>query len=293
MKNFGKSIIAVCICSIISLALFSCSDTNSLSPEFEAPRELPEDLQTGTPLGDARMSLYEDLGVVTYVNPESDRFIQDLVSDQGALNTEDFIAADTSAAIFAIQMARNFYEELPGDKKNLMPRNLYFIKKGTKSGSGFSEYEYDAYLWQNSSSDVTIGNLNAATLDTTRLKSSFYYALSSILRSFKRNSTLFTNYQVASEEEGFYYLVTDLQTAYENGFITSNQSKIRGEDLAFDTFVAWAVTTPPEEREAILDQYSSVSRKYQIVRSMFMQEGIDLEAISEKWQESPLNPANN
>lgn len=293
MKNFGKSILAVCICSIISLALFSCSDSNSLSPEFEAPRELPEGLQTGTPLGDAQMSLYEDLGVITYINPETTRFIQDLVSDQTVLNLSDATPPDSSAAMLAIEMARIFYEELPQDKKNLMPRNLYFIKQPTFSGSGYSEYIYEAYLWYNSSSDVTIGNLNSAELDTTQLKGAFYYGLSSILRSFSRNATLYTNFQEAADEAGYYFYVYDEQTAYENGFVTSNQSKIRGQSLDFDTYASWAVTTPPEERQAILDQYGFVSQKYQIVRSMFMQEGIDLEAISEKWQDSPLNPANN
>ena len=280
MKKLTKLFTAACMCSMLSLVLLSCSDDSSLSPEFEAPRELPEELQTGTPLGDAQMSLYEDLGVITYIDPQSRRFRQDLVSDQTALNLANVTPPDSSAAMLAIEMARIFYQELPEDQKNLMPRNLYLMEQPTSSGVGFRSYLYEAYLWYNSSSDVTIGSLNSAELDTTQLKGAFYYALSSILRSFSRNKTVYTKFQEVADEAGFYFYVVDEQSAYENGFITANQSKIRGQSLDFDTYASWAVTTPPDEREAILDQYGFVSQKYQIVRSMFLQEGIDLEDTS-------------
>lgn len=285
------------VSSFVLLSLLSCDDSSSLTASYEAPDRLPESLQTGTPLGDAQMSLFDDLGVATYINPENDRFRQDIVSDQGTINLENVSPPDSSAAMFAIEMARIFYEELPDDKKDLMPRNFYFMKEPLQSGSGFSAVSYEAYLWYNSTGDVTLGSLNAASLDTTQLKGSFYYALSSILRNMSRNQGFYSDFQSvvesANEAGKYYFYVQDQQTAYENGFVSADQSKISGDRLDFDMYAFWAITVEPQTREQVLDQYNYVNQKYQVVRSMFQQEGINLEELNEKWQSSPLNPDNN
>lgn len=295
--KWTKFTISILIATALFLGLLSCSDNPTLTPSFDAAQELPEGIKSGTPLGDARKDLFDDLGVVTYVNPQTTRFRKDLVSDQETINLGDASPPDSSAAILAIEMARGLYEDLPEDKKNLMPRNLYFMKDPTQSGSGFFSVVYESYLWTNSTNDVTIGSLNAAKLDTTQLKASYYYGLASILRNISRNPTFFTQFQnavdEANEEGKYYFYVRDQASAYENGFVSSNQSKIRGDRLDFDTYASWAVMVEPEVREEVLNQYSIVNQKYQIVRSMFQQEGISLEEINQEWQESPLNPDNN
>ena len=81
-----------------------------------------------------------------------------------------------------------------------------------------------------------------------------------------------------------------LDDAYEYGFLSDDQTKISTDQMDFDLFASWIVTTPSAEREALLDNYSLLREKYQIVSNMFRKEGVILEDISEKWMNSPLHP---
>lgn len=278
---------------IIPFGILSCEKEEILEADYEAPSNLPEDLITGTPLGDRIMELYNDHGIVVYTDPENDRFHSDLISSE-SLSLGEWIPADTAAALVYIDMIEDeFIASLPEDKKYLVPRNYYFLKNKLSSGtSSWNKYDYIAYLWYNSNSDVTVGSLDASALDSTFLKKTFYYALSTVLRSKSSNASFYN--QFIDLKEGIYYWqVTSLPVAYEKGFLSANQNEIKSDGQDFDLFAAWGATVDPAEKESLLSTYPLLASKYALVSAMFRQEGIPLEDINTLWQESPYNPSNH
>lgn len=281
----------LCGC-LLTFGLLSCSDDNSLSADYEAPKLLPDNIKQGTPLGDARLALYNDYGIIVYTDPSNPRFTSDLVSE-GFTRLDNPMPADTEAALLYIKMIRNYADKFLDEKPKLVPRNYYFLKNKLKVGNFYAKYYWYAYLWYNSKSDITVGRLNNADLDTTFLKASFYYGLSSILRSYPRNSGFMVDFKTAKESGGFYWQINSQEEAYKNGYLSANQSKIIADALDFDLFAAWAATAEPAVRDSLLNKYSLLKEKYLIVTSMFRQEGLKLEEINADWQASPLNPDNS
>lgn len=277
---------------LAAITLFiSCKKEGALQPDYTAPSELPDYLVPGTALNDSILQLYKDLGIVIYTNPADPRFVSDLVSNE-SLKINNRQPADTTPALLFIRMIREeLYDQLPESKKYLTPRNFYFLKNLLITGTGYSQYYYLSYLWYNSGSDVTIGGLNASNIDTTFFKEALYYALSGILRAQPENKTFYTKFLQTKTDAGFYYWqVNSLTSAYEHGFLSDNQSKIRADQLDFDLFAAWGATVKPNTRDSLMQIYPTLSAKYQIVASMFRSSGIPLEQINADWQESELNP---
>lgn len=270
--------------------LYSCSKEKIQIDPYQAPELLPDNLVPGDQMNDAILTLYDDLGIVVYTDTEDPRFRKDLVSDE-TLQLPERLPADTSAVLFYIKMIRDeLYSVLPDDKKYLAPRNFYVLKSPLVSGTGYYKYKYKSYLWSNSFADVTVGSLDETQLDTTLLKESLIYALSSVLRGQKYNSGIFGQFQTAADDAGYYWSVTSDEAAYSNGFITSDQGAILSDQQDFDSYAAWAATVNPNTRDSILTLYPGIATKYSLVSAVFRSEGIPLEQINEKWQDSPLNP---
>ena len=93
-------------------------------------------------------------------------------------------------------------------------------------------------------------------------------------------------------EAVYYWQVTSLETAYETGFVSEDQNFIKSDPQDFDLIAAWAATVKPTYRDSILNKYSFLREKYDLVTGMFRKEGIPLEAINEEWQNSAYNPEN-
>ena len=280
------------------MAIVSCStDEEDLTGEFTAPRELPPNLIAGTPLTDRALELFADYGIVIYSDPEAvgDRMYKDLVSEDG-LRMER-IPADSAAAILYMDMIEaEFIDVLPEGKLNLVPRNFYLYKNDLISGtSAWNSVEYISYMWSNSSADLTVGGLDADDMDSLYYKKTFFYGLSSALRLEPANAqNFFAPFQILKNDARVYYWqVNSLEGAYERGFITDNQNMIKDDRLDFDLLAAWGATVAPEERDALLGQYPLLRQKYGLVAEMFRQEGIPLEEVNRKWQNSPYNPDNN
>ncbi len=281
---------------VLLLFLLACSEEDKLVPDYNAPQELPSNLVAGTPLSDRILKLYDDYGIIVYTDTIGNRNYNDLVSEDG-LQLGDRIPADTAAALVYIDMIEDeFVKLIPEDKKKYIFRNFYLYQNELSSGTSPSaKYDYLSYLWYNSNSDLTVGGIVDDSLDSLLLKQSFYYGLSSVLRSIPiYTDAFYYKFTEAVEDAGAYYWqVTDLETAYSLGFLTDNQDLIKSNQQDFDLFAAWASTVPPLERDELLNTHWLLKEKYDLVVSMFRQEGIPLEAINEAWQESEYNPLNN
>jgi hypothetical protein len=289
-KEYFKILILLLIAST---GLISCEKEEELTADYVAPSILPEGLTPGTPLADRILQLYDDYGVVVFTDPDDTRFQVDLISSE-SLQLGERIPADTAAALTYIDMIEDeFITNMPEDLQYLVPRNYYLLKNKLSSGtSAYNTYDYISYIWYNSNSDLTVGSLDNNSLDSVLMKQTFYYGLSTVLRSKPANSQLFQ--QFVDLKEGIYYWqVTSLTSAYENGFISGVQNEIKSDGQDFDLFAAWGATVDPVEKENLLSTYPLLAAKYALVSSLFRQEGLPLEEINELWQESEYNPANN
>lgn len=294
MKN--KNILFTML-GIVILFSYSCTrEDEEIVADYNAPRELPTNLVTGTPLSDRILELYENYGIIVYTDTTiGDRMYQDLVSEEGL--QMEHIPADTAAAIFYINMIEDeFIKKLPEDKFGLIFRNFYLYKNELSTGSGpYNQYDYISHVWYNSNSDLTVGGIDNITLDTVMLKQTFYYGLSTVLREIPVNTENFYRpfVDLMNEAAVYYWQVNSLEDAYEKGFLSANQNLIKSDQQDFDLFAAWAATVDPVKRDSLLNEYSLLRSKYQIVTEMFRQEGIPLEEVNEEWQLSPYNPDNN
>jgi|GEM_PF-5270820 len=282
--------------SLLGLSLAACSNSELLQADYTAPNELPANLVPGSPLNNRILELYDAHGIVVYTDVNNPRMYEDLVSEEG-LTIANRMAADTASALIYIDMIEDeFLNALPEELSNTVPRNFYLFKNDLITGtSAWSKYEYLSKLWYNSNGDLTVGSLNDATLDSLKMKQTFYYGLSNIFRNDAINANSF--YQpfvdIKTDAAVYYWQVYDLDGAYERGYLTDNQNLIKSHQQDFDFFAAWAATTPAAERENLLNQYPLIRQKYELVTAMFRKEGINLETISEAWAESEYNPLNN
>lgn len=278
--------------TLITLLSFISCEKEELTADYVAPSNLPEGLTGGNPLADRILKLYEDFGIVVFTDPEKTRFQVDLISSE-SLQLGDRLPADTSAAITYIDMIEDeFIANLPEDLIYLVPRNYYLLKNKLSSGtSAWNTYDYISYIWYNSNSDLTVGSLDANSLDTILMKQTFYYGLSTVLRSKSSNSQIYQKF-IDLKEGVYYWQVNSLTQAYELGFISAVQNEIKSDGQDFDLFAAWGATVDPAEKESLLSTYPLLAAKYALVSSMFRQEGIPLEEINERWQGSQYNPAN-
>ncbi|MCK0132144.1 hypothetical protein MWU59_11600 [Flavobacteriaceae bacterium F08102] len=279
---------------LVSLA--ACSNETILQADYEAPNELPLNLVPGSPLNDRILELYDNFGIVVYTDVNNPRMYKDLVSEEGLI-IGDRMAADTAAALVYIDMIeKEFVNTLPESMEDLIPRNFYLFKNELITGtSAYNKYEYLSKLWYNSNGDLTVGGLNNASLDSVKLKQTFYYGLSNILRNDPINmSAYYQPFVDLKTDAGVYYWqVYTLEGAYERGYLSDNQNLIKSHQQDFDLFAAWAATTPSDIREDLLSQYPLMRQKYNLVTAMFRQAGINLETVSEQWAESDFNPINN
>ncbi|WP_157491961.1 hypothetical protein [Gelidibacter mesophilus] len=287
-----KNTIRLALLIGITLHMLSCSSEASLEADYVAPNELPENIVAGTPLNDRIIQLYKDYGIVVYTDVTNPRMYKDLVSEEGLTIAADRIPADTTAALIYIHMIeKEFINSLANNKLHIVPRNFYLFKNDLIAGT----YEYISKTWYNSNGDLTVGSLKNVGLDSVKLKQTFYYGLSSILRNDAVNSNSFYSpfVDINTDAGVYYWQVTSLDQAYEKGFLSSNQNLIKSNQQDFDLYAAWASTTPPNTRDSILNLYPQIKRKYDLVTSMFKQEGIDLTVVNRNWQESSFNPKNN
>lgn len=283
------------ISTVFLFLTISCSeDAENLVADYKAPQELPPNLVAGTPLSDKLLQLYEDYGIIVYTDTIGERNYHDVLSED-ALQLGTRIPADTAAAILYANMIEDeFIKELPDDKKNLIFRNFYLYKNELSSGSGYSKYDYFSYLWYNSNADLTVGGLDSNNLDTLKLKQSFIYGLSGVLRAdpVNKDNYYFPFTQLKTDAGVYYWQVTSQEIAYEKGFLSDNQNLIKSDQQDFDLYAAWSATVKPSTKDSILDIYPLVRQKYNLVNAMFRQEGIPLEQINQHWQESKYNPKN-
>lgn len=288
-----KTSIYVFVSSLFLLGT-SCEKEKNLQGDFVAPPNMPAELVTGTPLGDAIQQMFDDYGVIIYTDPTLRRFSADLVSNE-SLRITDRQPADTAAALFAIKMLRNeFYDVLPPDKKSFMPRNFYFLKNRLLDGTGASQNHYHSYLWSNSVSDLTIGGLDNTALDTVYLKGSLFYGLSGILRKAPQWASYYNNFMSIQTNAGTYYWqVNSLATGHEAGFVTGSQSEIMSNALDFDLYASWGATVDPHYRDSLFAARPLIANKYAQVSGVFRAAGIPLEEVNNSWQASALNPKNN
>lgn len=284
------------IFTLLTLLIVSCTSSDEdLTGDYIAPKELPANLVPGSPLNDRILALYADYGVIVYTDVENERMYRDLVSEE-ALRIANRMPADTAAAILYIDMIEDeFINKLPSNKLFLVPRNFYLFKNELISGTNpFFSNEYISKIWYNSNSDLTVGGLDNNSLDTIKLKQTFYYGLSDVLRSKPSNTSAF--YQpfvdIKTDEATYYWQVGDLESAYEKGFLSNERNLIKSDQQDFDLYAAWIATTPAEKRDSILNVHPIIKRKYNLVSSMFRQEQIPLEEVAQEWQNSPYNPNN-
>jgi len=215
---------------------------------------------------------------------------RDLVSEE-SLQIGNRLSADSTAAILYVDMIEDeFIKVLPEGREDLIFRNFYLYKNDLSSGS----YEYISYVWYNSNADLTVGGIDKENMDSLHFKQTFFYGLSSVLRS---DPVLMANFyrpfvDYKTDAGVYYWQVNSPEDGYERGFLTGSQSLIMTDQQDFDLYAAWGATTEPVEMEALMSQYPMIRDKYEFVSDMFRQEGIPLEEINEKWQESPYNPKN-
>ncbi|MGV8946730.1 MAG: hypothetical protein ACOH1N_09900 [Lutibacter sp.] len=296
MKNI-INITRFTILVVFIICTASCSSEGSLEADYMAPNELPSNLVPGTPLNDRILSLYNDFGIVIYTDITNPRMYEDLVSNDGFNNLGKRITADSNAAIVYIDMIEDeFINELPLNKRKLVPRNFYLLKNDLIDGTSASNsYEYISKLWYNSNGDLTVGSLKNDGLDSLKLKQTFYYGLSNVLRNDATNNNSFYRpfVDIKTKALVYYWQVNSLKVAYEKGFLTNNQNLIKSDQQDFDLFAAWAATTQPNTKDSIFKLYPLVKQKYELVTAMFRQEGIDLDVVNKNWQKSTYNPKNN
>lgn len=296
MKNIIKTS-RLAILLVLPICLASCSSETSLEADYIAPNELPDNIVAGTPLSDRVLELYHDFGIVVYTDTTDPRMYKDLVSEEALNISSDRMPADTTAALIYMDMIeKEFISSLPPDMINTIPRNFYLFKNDLIAGtSAFNRYEYISKLWYNSNGDLTVGSLKNVGLDSTKMKQTFYYGLSNILRNDAVNVSSFYNpfVDIKTDAAVYYWQVNSLEQAYEKGFLSSNQNLIKTNQQDFDLYAAWAATTPSHTKDSIFNLYPMVKSKYNLVDGMFRKEGVDLEIVNQNWQESPFNPDNN
>ena len=288
MRNTIKQIV---FGGMMLMLFAACKKDDNLVGDYQVPEELPAELVTGTPLGDSILALYNDLGVIVYTDVDAKRFTKDLVSEFNLTLRSAKVAADTAAIMLMIKMIREeLYPDMPENNKNLLPRNFYPLKTPLITGSVSVQYYYNSYLWANSMSDITIGEMNAQTITPLFIKKAFYYAMTSSLRSIPTLSNYYSSFiQAKTDAAVYYWQVTSLTGAYERGYVTSDQRAISGNDTDFATFGAWAATVNPAERDQLLATYPLLARKYAFISSMYRDAGMPIEDINAAWQTSPNN----
>lgn len=296
MKNIIK-ITRLAILFVFTIYLVSCESEALLEADYKAPNELPSNIVPGTPLNDRILKLYNDFGIVVYTDVTDIRMYRDLVSEEALNISSERMPADTLAALTYMDMIESeFINDLPLDKKNVVPRNFYLFKNDLIAGTTVANsYEYISKLWYNSNGDLTVGSLKNVGLDSVKLKQTFYYGLSNILRNDAINSSSFYSpfVDIKTDAGVYYWQVNSLSQAYEIGFLSANQNLIKSDQQDFDLYAAWAVTTPPHIKDSIFNISPLVKQKYDLVNAMFKQEGIDLDIVNHNWQESRFNPKNN
>lgn len=292
MKSLIPLLKRFLILPVVLIGLVSCSsEEEDLTGDYSAPQELPVNLTPGTPLTDRILELYDDYGIIVYSDTiVGDRMFRDLVSEE-SLQIGNRLSADSTAAILYVDMIEDeFIKVLPEGREDLIFRNFYLYKNDLSSGS----YEYISYVWYNSNADLTVGGIDKENMDSLHFKQTFFYGLSSVLRS---DPVLMANFyrpfvDYKTDAGVYYWQVNSPEDGYERGFLTGSQSLIMTDQQDFDLYAAWGATTEPVEMEALMSQYPMIRDKYEFVSDMFRQEGIPLEEINEKWQESPYNPKN-
>ncbi|WP_163518202.1 hypothetical protein [Gelidibacter japonicus] len=296
MKNTIK-ITRLAILVVFTIYLASCSSESTLEADYVAPNELPDNIVAGTPLTDRILQLYNDFGIVVYTDVTDPRMYKDLVSEEALNIASERMPADTVAALIYMDMIeKEFISSLPSDKAHVIPRNFYLFKNDLVAGTSASNsYEYISKLWYNSNGDLTVGSLKNVGLDSVKMKQTFYYGLSNILRNDPVNNSSFYSpfVDIKTDAAVYYWQVNSLEQAYEKGFLSANQNLIKSDQQDFDLFAAWAATTPPHIKDSVFNVSSLVKRKYDLVKSMFKQEGIDLDVVNQNWQESMFNPKNH
>lgn len=279
------------VISVISIS--SCEEEEELTADYQAPDNLPANLQPGSEMNDAILELYDELGIVVYTDTSSARFYDDLVS-HGPTQLNSIVPADTAAVLFYISLIKDeLYNLLPEDSKYLTPRNFYLLKSEILTGTGYYKYGYKAFLWENSHADLTVGNIDASDLDSTYLKESLIYGLSAILRGQSTSISYYNNFQTAADDAGYYWSVFDQQSAYSNGFVSGNQNEIMSDAMDFDIYAAWGVTTPPNVKDSLFSVYPNIEIKYNLVAGAFRTAGIPIDELNAAWQNSGYNPDNN
>lgn len=296
MKNILK-VTRFAILLVLTIYLASCSSEANLEADYVAPNELPENLIAGTPLSDRILKLYNDFGIVVYTDVKDPRMYKDLVSEEALTIAAERMPADSTAAMIYIDMIdKEFISSLPQDKVNIIPRNFYLFKNDLVAGTSVPlSYEYIAKLWYNSNGDLTVGSLKNVGLDSVKMKQTFYYGLANIFRNDPVNESSFYSpfVKIQTDAAVYYWQVTTLEQAYANGFLSSNQNLIKSNQQDFDLYAAWAATTPVQTKDSVFSVSPLVKRKYDLVKAMFKQEGIDLDKVNQNWQESTFNPKNN
>lgn len=296
MKNILK-VSRFAILLVLTIYLASCSSEANIEADYVAPNELPENLIAGTPLSDRILKLYNDFGIVVYTDVTDPRMYKDLVSEEALTIASDRMPADSTAAMIYIDMIeKEFISSLPQNKINIIPRNFYLFKNDLVAGTSVPlSYEYISKLWYNSNGDLTVGSLKNVGLDSVKMKQTFYYGLANIFRNDPVNESSFYSpfVKIQTDAAVYYWQVTTLEQAYANGFLSSNQNLIKSNQQDFDLYAAWAATTPVQTKDSVFSVSPLVKRKYDLVKAMFKQEGIDLDKVNQNWQESTFNPKNN
>lgn len=296
MKNIIK-ITRLAILVVFTIYLASCSSESNLEADYVAPNELPDNIVAGSPLTDRILKLYNDFGIVVYTDVTDPRMYKDLVSEEALNIASERMPADTLAALIYMDMIeKEFISSLPSDKIHVIPRNFYLFKNDLVAGASVPlSYEYISKLWYNSNGDLTVGSLKNVGLDSVKMKQTFYYGLSNILRNDPVNESSFYSpfVKIQTDAAVYYWQVTTLEQAYEKGFLSSNQNLIKSNQQDFDLYAAWAATTPVQTKDSVFNVSPLVKRKYDIVKAMFKQEGIDLDKVNQNWQESTYNPKNH
>jgi hypothetical protein len=297
MKSKLNFTLRFLVFTILLLGIFSCSsDEENLIGDYDAPQELPSNLIAGSPLSDRILKLYDDYGIIVYTDSiVGDRMYSDLVSEEGLMISER-LQADSLAAILYVNMIEDeFINILPEGSENLIFRNFYLFGNDLISGtSAWNSYEYISHVWYNSNADLTVGRIDDSNMDSLHYKKTFFYGLSKVLRSDPVNNENyyrpFVDYK--TDAAVYYWQVNSLEDAYERGFLTANQNFIKSDQQDFDYFASWGATADPAEKDSLMALYPMIREKYSLVSQMFRQEGIPLEEINNKWQESPYNPKN-
>ncbi|MCG1037308.1 hypothetical protein [Polaribacter sargassicola] len=288
---------------ILLISIFtSCEDEGALVSDFNGKDPFPMIEKGTSEVSQLAYSIYEDYDLHCYYDLEGDEALSSEYGSMRLLSSFTPIKAEEERTIIVLKLIRQMYEFFSDYREMQVYRRMVLL--GNTEFSSSVTALYDKY---NYNRDFTSYNIQGTQI-LSNINNSFEYnefltkemLLFTYFNGFFRyhfsvpsefTSISNGNYRFQRLRTGkFSYLSTssyNAGAASNGGFVHpwGTYAIVTNPYADWESFVVWIISRPKESRDVYLTTKPKVKAKYDIViEKMATDYGMDLEALSTKWQ---------